>query len=472
MTDCCAVIHGCTVTAQNYLAHTLVLAESFLEHNPDATFSALVIDDPLDARPRSGVPFELLVPADIGIDRRELQARAAMYSRQGLAASMKPGLLLALLARGAGPVLMLDADGRVYSELAPLGKLAEAHSLVLSPHTLDPHPLWISDSPEQIIMRAGVMNAGLLAVGSGAEPFLQWWSDRTRRRCVFDEHSALALGQTWLTMAVSLFEHHVLRDRGCNVAGWNLQERDVEWMGDTPTIDGGPLRHFHFAGGFDPESPSELTPMVGNRKWWASLQERPGVARLAHEYAQALIDHGYRDLRRRRSCYGVAPDGTQLEPWMRSAYRRELMRSELGECAEPPNPFADGAEPFFEWLRESVAERAGLLQRPDLAQSATQPLASFDERELADALLDRADLLERIRELEAIRDEAVTWAQRASGELEQARQGLLRADAREDELACMRATMQSVWESPSWRLTRPLRAVKALVTRTGNHVSG
>jgi hypothetical protein len=472
MTNCGAVIHGCTVTAQNFLAHACVLGESFLRHNPGAAFSALVVDDPPGAPSHPQASFELLAPADIGIDREELHARGAMYSTQGLAGSMKPDLLLSLLERGADAVLMLDADGRVYSELADLGELAKTHSVVLSPHILDPHPLWVDDSPEQIIMRAGVMNAGLVAVGAGAEPFLGWWSQRTRRRCVFDERSALALGQTWLTMAVSLFEHHVLRDRGCNVAGWNLHGRDVEWVQEEPMIDGGPLRHFHFAGGFDPECPSELTPMAGNRMWWASLRERPGAQRLARDYAQSLIANGYRELRGKRSYYEVAPDGARLEPWMRSAYRGELMRSELGECAQPPNPFTDGAEPFFGWLRQTAAERAGLLESQDGPRLTVKRPGNFDERELADALFDRSELLGRIGELELIRDESVAWAQRVSAELEQARARLTSADAREEELSRLRATMQSVWESPSWRLTRPLRAIKGLVGRAGNQVNG
>jgi hypothetical protein len=232
------------------------------------------------------------------------------------------------------------------------------------------------------------------------------------------------------------------------------------------------LRHFHFAGGFDPECPSELTPMAGNRMWWASLRERPGAQRLARDYAQSLIANGYRELRGKRSYYEVAPDGARLEPWMRSAYRGELMRSELGECAQPPNPFTDGAEPFFGWLRQTAAERAGLLESQDGPRLTVKRPGNFDERELADALFDRSELLGRIGELELIRDESVAWAQRVSAELEQARARLTSADAREEELSRLRATMQSVWESPSWRLTRPLRAIKGLVGRAGNQVNG
>jgi hypothetical protein len=464
-------IDGCTVSTGQYLAHAHVLIESFLEFHPDGRFWLLAIDYAQGDLP-SDERVRVLAPADVGIDERELQRRATMYSTQGLAGSMKPDLIAAVLAQRGAPVIYLDADGRVYAELDPLAELAAQHRLVLSPHSLDPYPLhgadptqerWLHDSPDQIVFRAGVVNAGLLAVAPGAEPFLGWWAQRTRRRCVTDEQHGLLLCQPWLTLALGFFEHRILRDRGCNVAGWNLHVRDVLWEGDRPTIDGGPLRHFHFAGSFDPERPSQLTPIAQHAEWWASLAERPGAARLAREYAQGLIGHGYRDARACPPRYEAAPDGTPIEPWMRSAYRAALMRSEQVGDPEPPNPFADGSDAFFGWLRESAVER------PEGPQTNAAGSAALADRELAEALLDRTKLLDRIGELEVIRDEAIAWAERVSGELAQAQEELLRAreHAREqgEEIARLRATMQSVWSSPSWRVTRPLRGLKALVRR-------
>jgi hypothetical protein len=204
------------------------------------------------------------------------------------------------------------------------------------------------------------MNAGLLAVGPGAEGFLDWWAQRTRRRCVFDEPHGLMLGQTWLTLAVGLFDHVVLRDRGCNAAGWNLQGRDVRWDGGTPTVDGALLRHFHFAGSFDPERPSQLTPIARHAEWWASPAQRPGLARLVRDYAERLLDRGYRDARPNAPANERMPGGAPIEPWMRECYRRALMEAERDGTAEPPNPFADGSERFCEWLGLSLAAKASL----------------------------------------------------------------------------------------------------------------
>ena len=456
-------MHGCTVIARNYLAHACVLAESFRAHNSSARFSVLVVDDP-DGTLSIGEPFDVLKPADIGIDVQELNRRATMYTAQGLVASLKPHLLIELLSRGDGSVLLLDADGCVYSDLTPVATLAEGHSLVLSPHTLDPHPLPLADmdSPEQIILRAGVMNAGFLGVGRSAGSFLRWWAERTARRCVFDAQRGLMLSQTWLTLATALFDHHVLRDRGCNVAGWNLQARDVQWEDEMPTIDGVPLRHFHFAGSFDPEQPHLITPNATHASWWPSLEERPGTARLAREYAGALIARGYRKARAAQPLYDVMPGGAPIEPWMRTSYRTALVEAEQAGTAEPPNPFSDGAERFSAWLERRMLQR--LEGEIGVSLDLQDPNdAGLDE--ILAAVIDGRRLLARVHELEGIRDEAVAWAEREAADLRYAVEVIAEREARIEALnAELADTMVSVGSvsRPSGRgWTKPLRLMRA-----------
>jgi hypothetical protein len=464
-------IHGCTVIACNYEAHARVLAETFLSHHLGSTFSVLVVDDPQRVIAREQ-PWEVLAPADVGIDGDELHRRATMYETQGLVASMKPNLLLELLSRECGPVILLDADGCVYGDLTGVAELAEQRSLVLSPHSLDPYPPWDLDGPEQIIFRAGVMNAGFLGVGAGAPGFLKWWAGRTARRCVFDEQHGLMLAQTWLTLATALFDHHVLRDRGCNVAGWNLLARDVAWDGDSPKIDGEPLRHFHFAGSFDPERPELLTTIEAHARWWPALADRPGTARLARDYAERLIAHDFRRARSTPSPYRATAGGTPIESWMRASYRAALVEAERKGVDEPPNPFSHGDERFLAWVEQRAAEH---VERRSM-ETETKAEISAGARELTSALVDRRQLLARIDELERIRDDAVRWAERAAADLADAKRAIAARDAllrelgtRFDELAAQltrhQDMMESVWRSPSWRLTKPLRLTKSIATR-------
>jgi hypothetical protein len=338
--------------------------------------------------------------------------------------------------------------------------------LVLSPHLLGPSPVWWGeDSPEQIFLRSGIFNGGLVGVGPGGERFLEWWVDRNSRRCVFDERHALLVDQHWLTIAAAFFDPYVLRDGGCNVAGWNLLDRDIVWDGDRPTIDGGPLRHFHFACSYDPERPDRLTPQehAVHARWWPKLPERPGVARASREYSARLLDAGYREFHGRPVRYDVMPDGAPIENWMREVYRVALIAAEFENREEPPNPFGSGSERFAEWVNERGAERLEAMADTAAGVDGGATGTSLQARELVEAMAHTGELLGRIGELEAARDDAAAWGSRVSADLEEAKEVLAQRDASIGEL---KSVMEDVWNSPSWRITRPLRSVKGMVRPT------
>jgi hypothetical protein len=231
----------------------------------------------------------------------------------------------------------------------------------------------------------------------------------------------------------------------------------VRWDGDVPTIDKVPLRHFHFAGSFDPDQPDVLTQIAKHASWWPLLADRPGVARLVREYAERLISRGYREAHAAPPLYVEMSDGRPIEPWMRAGYRAALVEAEQAGANEPPNPFSDDPDHFVEWLESRTVHQ--------FAQSLPVMQGTLGAKEMTTALLDSGKLLGRVRELETIRDEAVSWAERASSELRDAQYAVLAAAEDRRELERMRATMESVWGSASWRVTRPMRAAKAFFRR-------
>ena len=174
-------------------------------------------------------------------------------------------------------------------------------------------------------------------VGPGAEPFLAWLAERARRDCVREPARGLLYTQTWLNLVPALFPHHVLRDRGVNAQFHGLHGRDVEWTAAGPRIGGDPLRLFHFAG-FDPGEPGRLCRHYPGTE----LADRPGLARLCHEYAERLRAEGWPA--------EPAPTGPGVDPVVRSVYRRALLAAEAGRGPEPPDP----TEPeLAAWLREA-----------------------------------------------------------------------------------------------------------------------
>ena len=66
--------------------------------------------------------------------------------------------------------------------------------------------------------------------------------------------SGFFVDQRWVDFAAGLVPHlTILRDPGYNLAYWNLPKRDLRWDAEHGyTVDGVPLRFFHFSG-YDPE---------------------------------------------------------------------------------------------------------------------------------------------------------------------------------------------------------------------------
>ncbi len=270
-----------------------------------------------------------------------------MYTPTELVCSLRPALLRHLLTRGADAVILMDADGCVYSDLQPVARRARSSGTVLSPHFVVPHPPPTStdDSLELVQIRYGIVNGGFLAVGSASMTFLEWLDARLARNCINAPEQGIYLDQRWLDLAVALFPHEILTDQGCNVMCLNLHYRDVLWYGDEPRMPEGPLRYFHFLLGFDPEHPEHLCDVRFADKWLPFLDERPGALRLAHDYAQRLLSHGSISAKRQPQHYDTLPGGQSVDRHMRAAYRRGVVEAELS--ADPlPQPLLVMALPI------------------------------------------------------------------------------------------------------------------------------
>ena len=248
-----------------------------------------------------------------------------------LSTAVKPVLLRRLLEEGRSKVIYLDPDIRVYDSLADIASLARQFGIVLTPHTMDPLPKDGCQVDDLFILAAGVYNLGFIAVGADSRAFLDWWWQSTRREALVDVKRMMFTDQRWIDFAPSLFDPHILKDRGCNVAYWNLHARNVTRDGDQYFVDGVPLRFFHFSG-FEVQQPWLLSRHQGERPR-VLLSERPVLARICQEYALCLQQAGLRvDVATpRRYGWRAAAAGFELSARMR---RLDLGRPE-GLRTEP-----------------------------------------------------------------------------------------------------------------------------------------
>jgi len=281
-----ARVAAATIIAANYLPQARVLAESLHRFHPDVSLFVLIVDDSDGSLPAGCVPLRL---GQIGIT--DANAFRAGRTTLQLSTAAKPLLLQWLLGEGFANVLFIDPDMLVVGDLSPIFDAIDSHSIVLTPHLLTPPRGDDRVSRELIMVQSGVFNGGLIGVSRKpeGERFLAWWRDRLEQ-CCRDEIAAGAFyDQRWLDLVPPFFgDVGILRDRGCDVAYWNLRERDLRVVGDAITVDGQPCRCIHFSG-FDLKRP-RLATRYAPRLRTSDLGD---AAILFRRYAALLRDAGH-----------------------------------------------------------------------------------------------------------------------------------------------------------------------------------
>jgi glycosyltransferase involved in cell wall biosynthesis len=335
----------CTIAARNYLASARVLARSFLEHHPGGRCWTLVIDDLDEEIDAASEPFEVVRPGDLSI---EPWARmVAAYSVLELSTAVKPWLLRTLLGeRGLERVTYLDPDIQFFGSIADVDELLRAHSVVVIPHLTAPMPRDGRRPSETDILVSGSFNLGF-----GGFALLDWWGERLETDCVVAPERGYFVDQRWMDFAPGLVPSlHVLRDPGYNVAYWNLPTRKLAREDGGVSVDGRPLRFFHFSG-YDPSDPGRLSKHQDR----IELGAHPLLRELCDNYAAALREEGHEQWRLRPYRYDSLPDGTPLDGAARAAYRAALA---TGELRDEEIFSSEGGAAFSAHLR-AAAPRGG-----------------------------------------------------------------------------------------------------------------
>jgi glycosyltransferase involved in cell wall biosynthesis len=366
----------CTIVAKNYLAHARVLARSYAEHHPGARTWVLVIDESDGWIDAANEPFELVTPAEIDIPT--FDQMVCLYSVLEFSTAVKPFFLAHLMERhGLERVAYMDPDIRVHGDLSEIDRLLETNTMVVTPHLTEPMPRDGRHPSETEILMSGSFNLGFLGLsrGEGSRRLLDWWGERLATDCIVDPKAGLFVDQRWMDFSPGLVDSfHVLRDPGYNVAYWNLSTRELKQSRDGWTVNGVPLRFFHFSG-YDPDHRDRLSKHQ-NR---VEVVSGSPLKRICDAYGDELVDNGYREVKDWPYSWGELPNELKVDAPVRAGYRSGVERGELSEA-----PFSErGAAELLDWLN-GPADEGG-------AQGVTRYLAAFrDSRE--DLKRDFADL--------------------------------------------------------------------------------
>jgi hypothetical protein len=347
---------ACTIVSPNYLAYARTVAASYLAQHPGHRFFVLIVAALTDPAPFAAEPFTAVLLPEIGLE--DLRGEAMKYEILELNTNVKPTFMKHLIARYAlDRLIYLDPDIFVYAPLTPVFEALETSDAVLTPHLTT--PVFDGKEPgEQEMLYNGTYNLGFIAVRNTRESLrmLTWWE----RRCLdlgFSEgRTGLFVDQKWMNLAPGLFEHiAILRDPGCNMAYWNLNDRALSGDANAPIVNASEaLCFFHFSGIVlsDPASLSKNTDRF-------TLTTRPDLADVFAAYKSTVLANTNPTLDALPYGFDTFSDGTAITRLARRIYAKH-------QPAFAGHDAFDANGPFYKFARSS-----GLLAGKAAPQKAT-----------------------------------------------------------------------------------------------------
>lgn len=244
-----AGIAYCTIASANYLGKVETLVRSLEKFEPGRPVFVLLCEAPALCRKLSaetGVQF--LSPEDVCPDWKQM---AFYYDIVEFNTAVKPFLMSVLLGRGFEGVVYFDPDIEVHEQLGVIREAMAQHDVVLTPHVCAPIPNDGLTPNMADCIRAGQFNLGFIGVSNTKEgrAALAWWQSVCADRCLLDPSYRFFVDQFWAAAFPSLVDRcGIIRHPGCNVAYWNLFQRELRRVDGKWRIDGQDLLFFHYSG--------------------------------------------------------------------------------------------------------------------------------------------------------------------------------------------------------------------------------
>lgn len=279
----------CTIIAKNYLPYARCLVNSFLEQHPDGRAFVLLVDDPAGYFDPEQEEFTTIRVEDIGIP--QFWVMAFRYTLLELSTAVKPFFLEYLFQHyGFEKVCYFDPDIYFYEPVDEIWNLLDEYGVVLTPHLTgfldDDH-----NPNELAILRSGTYNLGFIGLSrySELERLLHWWQGKLTKHCVIALDKGLFVDQRWVDLVPAIFSSvYILRDPGYNVAYWNLYHREMQIENGKYTVEGVPLKFFHFSG-FSPDQ----TRLISKHQDRFHFKDLPHLQPLFAGYRKCLISNDY-----------------------------------------------------------------------------------------------------------------------------------------------------------------------------------
>ncbi len=336
-----------TSITKSYLPKARVLAKSVKRFHPDWTFVLLYSDDLPIGFDLTLEPFdEILTIEQLGLPN--WKAWAFGHAVVELCTAVKgPAAEFLAQRSNVDKIMYLDPDIKVFNSLSTLDSMLNQHEILLTPHLLDAEEDINAIQENEIsALKHGIYNLGFFAARTSGQglAFIRWWAERLRLFCRDDIPGGLFTDQRWCDLAPAFFSGlGIVRDRGCNVATWNIAHRPLS-KNETGTflVAGTPLRFYHFTS-------------YDNGNGFGMLMRYASTQKIAHElwytYGKDLQAEGQGELHYKNWFYGQFENSEPIPIGARRIYQT---REDLQKAF--PNPYSVVEPSYLNWWRAQTAQ--------------------------------------------------------------------------------------------------------------------
>ncbi len=231
----------CTISTKSHLYKSKALLESVLLYSKSDLFCLFTDTNFVEDVSQIKYHFASELNSKLAIKIKE------MYKGDKLRWALKPIFTKHLLENGYDEVIYVDNDIFFYSSPDFLFEKLKQSSFLLTPHFYKSKPIkdqnWLEAN-----FRVGLYNAGFFGANKNAIPILDWWSEC----CLYNVKKSYWRGlyddQKYLDIVPVIFDNvQVVKNRGCNFAGWNSDEVLIEEKDNKLQINDDELVFIHFA---------------------------------------------------------------------------------------------------------------------------------------------------------------------------------------------------------------------------------
>ncbi|MDM5337871.1 hypothetical protein QUF84_11640 [Fictibacillus enclensis] len=329
----------CTSVCMNHLAMAKALAQSIKRDLPESKIVVCLIEKHLPVSVDGLDLFdEIVLAKDMGY--LHFEQTIFKYSQYETAGFSKGQLFRYIFQKYPNEehVVYLDSDTLVFGPFIEIDNALRLHSIVLTPHVLNPvkNPAYLFG--EFALLNSGNFNTGFIALKRSKESleFLDWFCYRLNHYCYTDPPRGLYNEQKWMDLVPVFFDKVMnVKHPGYNVAYWNLFERNITQKNGNYNVNDQPLRFFHFSG----------LAFITDTLYLINNETTTHGINLLNEYQRLLKDHGHWDLLNIPWSYDYFDNGRMISDQIRTIYKNNhLAQSEI------INPFSEDRRAFKKYI--------------------------------------------------------------------------------------------------------------------------